>query len=138
MPGKPDNRPGDYCLKQSSKVVNCGSYCTGRVCRHARPHIELARPAKAEPCGMVISEAIAAQVPVVVSDACGAAAQVSAGAGAVVQLDAPLEQWKSTVAAQLDRTDAIPAFERGWEEVAKEHVSMYLKMTEEGNGPILK
>ena len=100
MPGKPDNRPGDYCLKQSSKVVNCGSYCTGGVCRHARPHIELARPAKAEPCGMVISEAMAARVPVAVSDACGAA-------------------------AQLDRTDAIPAFVRGWDAVAREYENIY-------------
>jgi len=101
MPGKPDNRPGDYRLKQSSKVVNCGSYCTGRVCRHARPHIELARPAKAEPCGMVISEAIAAQVPVVVSDACGAAAQVTEDAGEVVPLTAPLDKWVRAITINL-------------------------------------
>jgi len=81
---------------------------------------------------------MATQVPVVVSDACGAAAQVGAGAGAVVRLDAPMLRWKRAVAAQLDRTDAIPAFVRRWEEVAKEHVSMYLKMTEEGNVPVLK
>ena len=81
---------------------------------------------------------MAARVPVVVSDACGAAEQVSAEAGAVVRLDAPMLRWKRAVAAQLDRTDAIPAFVRGWDVVAKEHVSMYLKMTEEGNGPVLK
>ena len=82
-------------------------------------------PAKAEPYGMVISEAMAARVPVAVSDACGAAAQVSAGAGAVVQLDAPIEQWKRAVAAQLDRTDAIPAFVRGWDAVAREYENIY-------------
>ena len=85
----------------------------------------LLHPAKAEPYGMVISEAMAARVPVVVSDACGAAAQVSAGAGAVVQLDAPIEQWKRAVAAQLDRTDAIPAFVRGWDAVAREYENIY-------------
>jgi len=64
-------------------------------------------------------------VPVVVSDACGAAAQVSAGAGAVVQLVAPIEQWKRAVAAQLDRTDTIPAFVRGWDVVAHEYENIY-------------
>jgi len=85
----------------------------------------LLHPAKAEPYGMVISEAMAARVPVVVSDACGAAAQVSAEAGVVVQLVAPLEQWKRAVAAQLDRTDAIPAFVRGWDVVAREYENIY-------------
>ena len=85
----------------------------------------LLHPAKAEPYGMVISEAMAAHVPVVVSDACGAAAQVSAGAGAVVQLVAPIEQWKRAVAAQLDRTDTIPAFVRGWDVVAHEYENIY-------------
>ena len=85
----------------------------------------LLHPAKAEPYGMVISEAMAARVPVVVSDACGAAAQVSAEAGVVVQLVAPMEQWKRAVAAQLDRTDAIPAFVRGWDVVAREYENIY-------------
>jgi len=88
----------------------------------------LLHPAKAEPYGMVISEAMAACVPVVVSDACGAAAQVSAGAGAVVHLDAPIEQWKRAVAVQLDRTDAIPAFVRGWDVVAREYENIYAQL----------
>ena len=85
----------------------------------------LLHPAKAEPYGMVISEAMAARVPVVVSDACGAAAQVSAGAGAVLHLDAPMEQWKRAVAVQLDRTDAAPLFVRGWDVVAREYENIY-------------
>ena len=74
---------------------------------------------------MVISEAMADRVPVVVSDACGAVAQVSAEAGTVVRLDAPIEQWKRAVAAQLDRTDAAPSFVRGWDVVAREYEKIY-------------
>ena len=131
MPGKPDNRPGDYRLKQSSKVVNCGSYCTGRVCRHARPHIELARPAKAEPCGMVISEAMAAWVPVAVSDACGAAAHVNAEAGEVVKLDMHVQQWVNAVSRQLARTRAPPSFAREWNVVVREFAAIYNNVDKE-------
>lgn len=85
----------------------------------------LLHPAKAEPYGMVISEAMAAQVPVVVSDACGAAAQVSAAAGRVLALTAPIEQWAQAVAQQLERTNAPPIFERGWDMVAEEFLVIY-------------
>jgi len=118
-------------LKQSSKVVNCGSYCTGRVCRHARPHIELARPAKAEPCGMVISEAMAAWVPVAVSDACGAAAQVNAEAGEVVKLDMHVQQWVYAVSRQLARTRAPPSFAREWNVVVREFAAIYNNVDKE-------
>jgi len=85
----------------------------------------LLHPAKAEPYGMVISEAMAARVPVVVSDACGAAAQVEAGSGAVVPLDAPLQQWLTAVTSQLDRNEAPPQFVRGWDAVAQECMVIY-------------
>lgn len=85
----------------------------------------LLHPAKAEPYGMVISEAMAARVPVVVSDACGAAAQVNAEAGEAVKPDAPLQQWVSAVTKQLDRTDMPPAFLRGWNVVAQEFAAIY-------------
>ena len=51
----------------------------------------LLHPAKAEPYGMVISEAMAACVPVVVSDVCGAAAQITPASGAIVPLHASVE-----------------------------------------------
>lgn len=85
----------------------------------------LLHPAKAEPYGMVISEAMAARVPVVVSDACGAAAQVTAEAGEVVRLDAALQQWSNAVAGQLNRSEAPPTFVRGWDIVAQEFVAIY-------------
>ena len=85
----------------------------------------LLHPAKAEPYGMVISEAMATQVPVVVSDACGAAAQVKVEGGEVIALDAPVQQWVSAVARQLDRTEAPPVFVRGWDAVAAEYEIIY-------------
>lgn len=90
----------------------------------------LLHPAKAEPYGMVISEAMAARVPVVVSNACGAAAQVNADAGEVVPLDAPVKQWAIAVARQLSRAEAPPAFVRGWDVVAQEYLATYEKIDE--------
>ena len=85
----------------------------------------LLHPAKAEPYGMVISEAMAARVPVVVSDACGAAPHVDADAGEVVRLDAPVQQWVSAVERQLNRADVPPAFVREWNAVAREYEAVY-------------
>ena len=85
----------------------------------------LLHPAKAEPYGMVIIEAMAARVPVVVSDACGATAQVNTEAGEVVPLDAPMQKWVDAVARQLDRTQPLPFFVRGWDEVAQECMAIY-------------
>jgi UDP-glucose:(heptosyl)LPS alpha-1,3-glucosyltransferase len=91
----------------------------------------LLHPAKAEPYGMVITEAMAARVPVVVSDACGAAVQVNADAGEVVKLNAPMQQWVSAVSRQFGRIQAPPAFERSWNVVAQEFVSIYVKLKKE-------
>ena len=85
----------------------------------------LLHPAKAEPYGMVISESMSARIPVVVSDACGAAPQVNAEAGEVVALNAPLQQWVQAVAKQLDRVDMPPEFVRGWDVVAAEYEAIY-------------
>lgn len=97
---------------------------------HFREIDVLLHPAKAEPYGMVISEAMAARVPVVVSDVCGAAAQVSCEAGEVVPLDAPVNQWVSAVARQLIRVEVPPIFVRGWDVVAREYMSIYDKFEE--------
>jgi UDP-glucose:(heptosyl)LPS alpha-1,3-glucosyltransferase len=92
---------------------------------HFRDIDVLLHPAKAEPYGMVISEAMAAGVPVVVSDACGAAAQVSEPAGDIVPLNSPLRLWRDTVACQLNRKDAPPIFVRGWDVVMQEYLQIY-------------
>jgi UDP-glucose:(heptosyl)LPS alpha-1,3-glucosyltransferase len=85
----------------------------------------LLHPARAEPYGMVISEAMAACVPVVVSDLCGAAAQVAAASGSVIALTAKLDEWAIEVSQQLERTTLVPKFVRGWDVVAKELLAVY-------------
>jgi UDP-glucose:(heptosyl)LPS alpha-1,3-glucosyltransferase len=85
----------------------------------------LLHPARAEPYGMAIAEAMAARVPVVVSDVCGAAASVGANSGAVLPLSAPLEAWAAAVEAQLRRANAPPRFDRDWRAVAVEYETIY-------------
>ena len=90
----------------------------------------LLHPAKAEPYGMVISEAMAACVPVVISDKCGAASQVTPAAGAVVSLTAPLAEWVNKVEEQLRRSDSPPQFVRGWNDVAGDYQKVYCQWRE--------
>ncbi len=88
----------------------------------------LLHPAKAEPYGMVISEAMAARVPVVISDVCGAAAHVMPDAGAVVPLTVSLGTWVEAIEEQLNRSGPVPQFVRGWREVALEYEEIYLRI----------
>ncbi len=90
----------------------------------------LLHPARAEPYGMVISEAMAACVPVVVSDACGAASQVGPDAGVVLSLGESPETWANAVERQLLRTAPVPQFVRGWREVAQEYETIYREILE--------
>lgn len=85
----------------------------------------LLHPASAEPYGMVISEAMAARVPVLVSDVCGAAEQVAADAGAVLSLETSEAAWAAAVDQQLSRSQPVPQFARGWDEVARECERIY-------------
>lgn len=85
----------------------------------------LLHPASAEPYGMVISEAMASMVPVVISDRCGAAAQVVPEAGEVLPLGASIETWANALEKQLRRRDAPPRFVRGWSKVAQEYEEIY-------------
>ncbi len=81
---------------------------------------------------MVIGEAMGARVPVVVSDVCGAAREVSAQAGSVLPLSAPPEQWADAVDRQLMRTTPVPGYERSWMLVAREYEAVYA--TQGGGG----
>lgn len=86
----------------------------------------LLHPARAEPYGMVIAEAMAAGVPVVISNRCGIGPVVEQGDyGAVIPLEAPPQSWSAACAAALSRTQPLPAYERGWTRVAEEHLLLY-------------
>lgn len=85
----------------------------------------LLHPARAEPYGMVISEAMAARVPVVISDVCGAAEHVTPDAGAVLPLSASTDAWADAVLQQLNRSEPVPQFDRSWGRVAREYEQLY-------------
>jgi UDP-glucose:(heptosyl)LPS alpha-1,3-glucosyltransferase len=88
----------------------------------------LLHPAKAEPYGMVISEAMAACVPVVISDVCGAATQVDEEAGTVLSLRASVKIWGEAMEQQLNREDAPPKYVHGWDQVAKKQETAYRQL----------
>ena len=91
----------------------------------------LLHPAKAEPYGMVISEAMAARVPVVISDVCGAAAHVLPDAGSVLSLSAPVAAWARAVEQQLTRMEPVPQYDRSWATVAHEYERIYREILED-------
>jgi UDP-glucose:(heptosyl)LPS alpha-1,3-glucosyltransferase len=103
--------------------------------RDAKPELceldLLLHPARSEPYGMVISEAMAAQVPVVVSDACGAAVDVSASNGVVLPVDSSLGDWVKACESMLSLKETVPAFRRSWDDVALEYIALYEEVAQQ-------
>ena len=95
----------------------------------ATPHYQrmdlLLHPAKQEPFGMVVIEAMAARVPVVISDVCGAADYVKPAHGDVLALSKGAQAWVDACDRQLSRSVGPPGFERRWDQVAKEYLLVY-------------
>ena len=89
----------------------------------------LLHPARAEPYGMVIAEAMTATVPVMVSDRCGIAPDIGKESGEVLALDAPDAAWIAACERQLSRTTAPPRFVRSWPQVAREYEVLYRELT---------
>lgn len=89
----------------------------------------LLHPALKEPFGMVVIEAMAAQVPVVISDLCGAREYVSEAHGEVLSLESGLDNWVQACERQLNRINPPPGFERGWDQVAREYLEVYRSLT---------
>lgn len=85
----------------------------------------LLHPARAEPFGMVITEAMAARVPVVVSDACGAASEVTPDFGRVLDVRDAAEVWASAMLEQLARRLPPPAYAHDWNAVAADYERIY-------------
>jgi UDP-glucose:(heptosyl)LPS alpha-1,3-glucosyltransferase len=85
----------------------------------------LLHPARSEPYGMAVGEAMAARVPVVISDRCGIAGVVSTDAGCVLSLGADVEAWAQACEQQLGREHPPAGFVRSWDTVAAEHEAVY-------------
>lgn len=88
----------------------------------------LIHPASSEAYGMVIAEAMSCRVPVVVSDACGAATDVSKDCGSILSLNSNLSRWVNESEMWLNKTKDIPNYERSWSNVADEYLIQYLKI----------
>lgn len=89
----------------------------------------LIHPASSEAYGMVITEAMTAHVPVLVSSACGAASDVSSHHGSVLDLRDSLDHWVGQANHWLDHASEVPGFERPWSQVADEYLTQYQLIT---------
>jgi UDP-glucose:(heptosyl)LPS alpha-1,3-glucosyltransferase len=85
----------------------------------------LIHPASSEAYGMVIAEAMACHVPVLVSDACGAAVDVSERNGTVLSLHHSVNEWAQAGDALLRNTQPMAGYLRPWVEVAAEYETQY-------------
>ncbi|MBY0579486.1 MAG: glycosyltransferase family 4 protein [Burkholderiales bacterium] len=88
----------------------------------------LLHPAKAEPYGMVIAEALSSGVPVVISDRCGFAPYLPKDSGEILNLEQDVTFWAEACDRQLSRTSPPEPFRRSWEDVAKDYEKIYLEM----------
>lgn len=97
-------------------------------CANARdiiPQLDLLiHPARREPFGMVITEALASQVPVVVSSQCGAASEVGNNQGKVLD-GSNIEPWAEACDELLSRKVNPPPYQRSWQDVAKAYIDIY-------------
>jgi UDP-glucose:(heptosyl)LPS alpha-1,3-glucosyltransferase len=88
----------------------------------------LIHPASSEAYGMVIAEAMACQVPVLLSDACGAAVDVSIKHGTVLSLDDSIGQWARAGDALLRNSEPMLGYLRPWAQVAAEYEMQYQRI----------
>ncbi len=85
----------------------------------------LIHPANNEPYGMVVAEAMAAGVPVIVSDQCGVASDVSTSCGTVLALAEPPKAWALRADKQIRMPIQVSTYSRDWQEVAVEYFDGY-------------
>jgi len=81
----------------------------------------LLHPARLEPYGMVIAEARAAGVPVLVSSACGIAVELEQDS--VLNMDADIRDWAHAAEHNLGERRSI--IKRDWKTVAEEQIDCY-------------
>jgi UDP-glucose:(heptosyl)LPS alpha-1,3-glucosyltransferase len=85
----------------------------------------LIHPASSEAYGMVIAEAMACHVPVLVSDVCGAAVDVSEDRGTVLSIQNSVSEWTQAGDALLRNTQPLAGYLRPWAQVAAEYETQY-------------
>ena len=74
---------------------------------------------------MVVAEAMPAGVPIIVSDQCGVASDVSTSCGTVLALAEPPKEWALRADKQIRMTIQVSTYSRDWQEVAGEYLDIY-------------
>lgn len=95
----------------------------------------LVHPAKDEPFGMVMSEALSCGVPVVFSDQCGAAAHLQSAGLRVLPVEAPVADW-ARACHDLAGRPFPPLTSRTWSDVAAEHEELYRDVLHQRSRPL--
>jgi len=86
----------------------------------------LIHPARLEAFGMVVTEALARRIPVLVSDRVGASSVVRPENGQVLPIDASLEEWAEKAHEILGwELGLVPEYTRPWCSVIKEYRELY-------------
>ena len=88
----------------------------------------LVHPAKLEAYGMVVAEALARRIPVLVSEATGASADMGA-AGRALPHTAPVQPWARAARELLAQLPEEFPPVRSWAEVAEEYHLLYQRLT---------
>jgi UDP-glucose:(heptosyl)LPS alpha-1,3-glucosyltransferase len=86
----------------------------------------LIHPARLEAFGMVVTEALARRIPVLVSDRVGAASVVRPENGQVLPIGASLEEWTENAQKILEwELGQVPEYTRPWNSVVDEYMELY-------------
>jgi UDP-glucose:(heptosyl)LPS alpha-1,3-glucosyltransferase len=87
----------------------------------------LVHPAKDEPFGMVIAEALTCGVPVVASDHCGCVDHLQSTGLRALSLEASTDAW-AVACADAHHHPVPPLAPRTWADVAVEHETLYARV----------
>jgi len=85
----------------------------------------LIHPAISEPYGMAISEATSFGIPVVISNNCGVAGQITKKSGRVLSLDDSIALWIKACSEEITRNDLAHKVGKSWTELALDHIKIY-------------
>ncbi|MDQ6957307.1 MAG: glycosyltransferase family 4 protein, partial [Mariprofundaceae bacterium] len=88
----------------------------------------LLHPAKNEPFGMVITEALSAGVPAVISDACGAASEITPQRGSCLDLTSPVETWADELHRWLNKKKFHVQYQYSWRNTSHAYIQLYKEL----------